>query len=368
VLPEAAGPPGDEPLDVVVAPWPLGRPLRVAAVGVGGVVSYAHLPAYRRLGARVTALVDVDDRALAEAARLVGGDPPARYRDLAGFTREIEITAPDFVDISTPSATHAAVVLELLDRLGPTCPPLLVQKPLAVDPGDAHEVLDRASGLGVRVGVNLTGRYVPTFRVAQAALASGAVGEPTAATVLNQGWNPKDGREWRARLDRLIILEMAIHHIDLLCWMLGPAASVTAASARVGALRTAGENVAHLLIEFRRGTFATVVEDWASREPRAARFHPTAEELVVTGTDGTMWCTPTRLSVTGRDGSTEWESTARWFPDAFAGSLAEFAAAVATGRPSELDARDHVHTLDLIDAAYRSLADGDKVPVPARSP
>jgi hypothetical protein len=46
-----------------------------------------------------------------------------------------------------------------------------------------------------------------------------------------------------------------------------------------------------------------------------------------------------------------------WFPDAFIGTMAQLLVAVETGTEPEIGGRDNLHTMALVEAAYRSVED-----------
>ena len=122
--------------------------LRLGVVGCGRVVERFHLPALRA-GA---------DWSLAGVA-----DPLAERRDwirqaapdtpvFEGIDALLSGAKPDAVLISTPPATHAAQACAALEA----GVPVLVEKPMAVDPDDAERMVEasRASGQPLLVGFN----------------------------------------------------------------------------------------------------------------------------------------------------------------------------------------------------------------------
>ena len=216
-------------------------------------------------------------------------------------------------------------------------------------------VVARAEQLRVPIAVNLNARWVPTFAKLREMVRSGRAGRPIAVSVVNRGWNPKDGQAWRSHQPRLIVFEMAIHHLDLVIWCFGMPDRVYAQTAAVPGLGVAGENVAHLSLSYDTGLVVSVTEDWACRDAAAAAYHPTHEQIVVTGSAATLVATPHELRVTGPDRVERYTSAAPWFPDAFTGPPAELAAALAERRTPSHSARQHLDVLRVVDACYRSV-------------
>lgn len=313
------------------------------------------------------ALLDRDPAGLDRAAKALGDGAAAAesFTDPEKFALALPELDIDLLDVAVPSPQHAEFVSLLLDICGSSCPPLLVQKPLAQDADTAAALTERAHRLGVRMGVNLNGRYVAPWRTTATLVHDGVVGASPVATLVNRGFNAKDGNEWRARMPRLIGYEMAIHHIDLLRWMFGDVAWVFAAFRTVDGLGVAGDNTATFTLGFRNGALATCVEDWTCRDRAAWQFHPVGEQLVVSGSLATVVADPREARLTDHSGEYRYPNDKPWFPDAFTGPPAEFLDAVRSGRPSELDAADHVQVLRILDAAYASAAAETVVHLPA---
>ncbi|MFY1638110.1 Gfo/Idh/MocA family protein [Solwaraspora sp. WMMB335] len=342
----------------VLAPRSWSTVPRIAIAGVGGVAHYAHLPAYRQLGVRVVALHDPSAEALAR----VGRDVPeaVTIRDPVAFAERLPELGVDLLDVAVPSPNHADFLQLLLDTCGADCPPLLVQKPLAPTSEAAARIVARADELGVQVAVHLNGRWVPTFRAARELLRSGALGPAVVGTLLNRGWNPKRNQGWRARIPRLIGYEMAVHHVDLLVWAMGQPSWVVAAMRPMAGLGAAGDSFASATFGFGPSVI-TVIEDWTCRDEAAHRFHPTSEELTISGAAGTLLATPAELRLTTPTERRHWRTRASWFPDAFAGPPAEFLCALAERRPTTIEARQHVAVLRVLDAMYESADRGQVV-------
>lgn len=331
-------------------------PPRVGIAGVGGVAAYAHVPAYRALGFPVALLYDERPESIAACRSALGPDAERARAVLTPGDMLAHLPGLGFLDVALPSPAHARFIGTLLDELGTDCPPLLVQKPLA-DARSAEDLVARAESLGVRMAVNLTGRWVPPFAALRAMVLAGAVGGDTTVSIVNRGWNPKDGVGWRSLLPELITFEMAVHHLDLVVWTFGSPRTVYAAHQHVGGHGVVGENVAHLILTYADGMRVAITEDWTCRDRPASSYHPMAEQIVVSGSRATLFASPQELRVTAANGEpVRYTWAGRWFPDAFAGPPAEFAQALWQRRASPLDARNHLPVLRVIDACYRSAA------------
>ena len=354
----------DRSIELAVAELPpslaAAPPKPVGVIGAGGVASFAHLPAYVAAGIKVGLLYDIDPEGLARARAAV----PASAKVvcctewdamlLAISRRELSV-----LDVAVPTPLHFEVIGRLLDALQGNCPPILSQKPLAMTVDEARQLVDRADALGVPLAVNLNGRFLPTFAKAHCMLKQGAIGRPRFATITNRGLNFKRRGEWRGELQHLAGFEMAIHHLDLLCWMFGKPTWVFARMTNVPGFNITGDNLAHFTIGLGEDLISTVLEDWTCWEASATSYHPSGEEIVISGETGTMWFTPRELRLTRSDRSSQrFHTGARWFPDAFAGPMADLLDAIDKGTQPRLDARSHMTVLQLAEGAYASSREG----------
>src|SRR4029450_9013507 len=118
-----------EPLDLNYRPHlPVKADYGIAIVGCGGIVNYAHLPAYTAHSLRVLGCYDVN----AEAARKTAADHriPIVYDSLDALLADERI---QIVDIAVP-AWHQREIAERALAAGKH---LLCQKPLAEELADA---------------------------------------------------------------------------------------------------------------------------------------------------------------------------------------------------------------------------------------
>jgi predicted dehydrogenase len=97
-----------------------------------------------------------------------------------------ELGAVDGFVVATPSATHAAV-LDQVVRIGR---PVFVEKPMTTDVGSARRLAREAKG---RLFVMQKWRYHPGIEHIRAQIAAGVVGEIRAIRIIRWGWgNPHD--------------------------------------------------------------------------------------------------------------------------------------------------------------------------------
>ncbi|WP_097325854.1 Gfo/Idh/MocA family protein [Paractinoplanes atraurantiacus] len=184
----------------------------MAVIGLG-TVSVVHLAALSSLGLDLVATSE------------------GRYRDHRVLLDEVR---PDAVHICTPHDQHVPVALDALAR----GVHVLLEKPVAHTVAAADELLAAAKdNPSVAVGVCLQNRYNLASVAARELLLSGSLGPVigASATVM---WHRDDAyyqaRPWRGQMGRSgggVLINQAIHTLDLLQWLLG---DVTDISSQIG--------------------------------------------------------------------------------------------------------------------------------------
>ncbi len=188
--------------------------LRVVHVGVGlWGRSWAELiagaPGYRLVGVADAGAVG---RAWAEQDLEV----PA-FRDLGRALRDTE---PDVVVLASPPSTHRPLA-ELALTEG--CH-VIVEKPLALTFGDATAIVAAAAAVGRHVIVSQNYRFRRQSRALRDLLRADALGPLLGIRIscrrdLRDAWVSR--RDWRGRMSHPYLLDMAIHHVDMLRMITG---------------------------------------------------------------------------------------------------------------------------------------------------
>jgi UDP-N-acetyl-2-amino-2-deoxyglucuronate dehydrogenase len=195
---------------------------RAAIIGCGDI-SALHLAAIATVpGADLVAVCDIDPGRLS-AASTANGVPG--FPDHLSLFDEVQ---PDVVHICTPHSTHAAIAIDALER----GIHVVLEKPVAHTREEAARLVRAAGNSGATIAVCFQNRYNAPVRAAQAALSSGELGRVlgASATVL---WHRTAAyyldRPWRGRWSTGgggLLMNQAIHTLDLVQWLVGPVASV----------------------------------------------------------------------------------------------------------------------------------------------
>jgi predicted dehydrogenase len=322
--------------------------MRVALAGAG-MISYYHLRAWLRLGARVNIVAIADpDQAKAER-RAKEFNIRATFSDVKSMLDSEEI---DALDVASPRETHIAnVELAASRRIAVLC-----QKPLAPTLALAEELVRNVEGR-TRLMVHENWRFRPWYRMIRTWLDESLVGEMRLAnlTLLSSGLLPdENGRRpalerqpFMARETRFLIAEVLIHHLDVVRWLVGPLRVVDARAARtVGGVT--GETMASIYLENSKGMPVIVTGDMAAPGFGAR----TLERFELIGSESSVALTGTELQLLGSEQRRQIYDFDEAYQTSFDGVINHFVESLETGEPFETDPRDNLETLRLVEHAY----------------
>jgi predicted dehydrogenase len=249
------------------------RRVRVALVGCGAVVQHQHLPAYA--ASPELEVVAVCDPA-ADRRSAVGDllDLPA-HRRLATAAELAELRdRPEAVVVATPTATHDAVIEELLDSGFH----VVSEKPISPTVAGCASLARRAASRRRRLGVLHNYRFATMWRVSADELAAGAVGEPLGFDVRLVDPGPLPGLTpgqpmWRTARPMAgggCLLDAGYHFVYLAEDLMG--SRVTRVTADAIETVTAGwsvEDRARVRLHHASGATTNILVDWTARTRRS---------------------------------------------------------------------------------------------------
>lgn len=133
----------------------------------------------------------------------------------------------DMVVICTPSGLHAQMAKEALQKNKH----VLCEKPLAMHPDDLKELNTLAREKNLHLFEVKQNRYSPAIKILKNAIEEGHLGRillGNATVRWNRTQEYYNQADWfgTLKMDGGVILNQAIHHIDLLCFMMGMPKSV----------------------------------------------------------------------------------------------------------------------------------------------
>jgi predicted dehydrogenase len=347
------------------------RTLGVGIVGCGNVTTRFHLPAYGRVAdqVRVVALADIDPGRLAEARAVSGVAEADTYRDYRALIARPDV---DFVDIATPPAHHA----EVAEAAAAAGKHVLCEKPITAVPAEAVAMLARCRAAGVTVGMMHNWAYYPEVAAARAIVDSGEIGAVRLAVVNYLGVPDLKGagetvRTWRHdpvsagggvlidMLHCLYIAERMIGHDArrVSAWVSGDADHPRVEATALCRLETDGP-VALVNVGWGLGPGGVFIEGMQGsievrwRDGGTGPFVP-MESMVVRTPAGEK-----------RDVGVDMTGMPELHLRSMRDVIADFVAAVTSGREPLMSGADGLHALEVTLAAYESSALGRTVEVP----
>lgn len=320
--------------------------LRVVQVGLGGFGrSWAGLVRAAPEVALV-AVVDTAPAAREWAAAELGLPPDACHPDLDAA---LAAHAADAAIVATPPPTHRTVAAAAL-AAGKH---VLVEKPLATTMADARDLAAAADRAGRTLMVSQNYRFSGHARAARATVAAGALGDLLAVRIRFR----RDSRaifppgDFRYQMAHPLVLDMAIHHFDLLRAITGrDPVAVHARSWPVPDSPYAHDPAVIALITLDGGATVSYDGDWAPHDPDTSwngDWELLGTEGRLTWTGGATADDPPRLRLS------RWgEATVAVPPhdapaDGRRATLAALAEAVASGESPETAAADNIKSLAL---------------------
>jgi predicted dehydrogenase len=337
------------------------RGYSIGVIGGGMIVSEVHLAAYQEAGFKVAAI----------ASRTV--DKTRKIAERYGIPRVHEtpqalIADPDIeiLDIAYPPDQQPAVIREALRQ--PHIKAILAQKPLALSLGEAKKLRDEAAAAGKVLSVNQNMRYDQSIRVLKQILDGGELGEVVFAQI-----DMHAIPHWQTFLeqyDRLTLANMSVHHLDALRFLFGEPEEITSLCRQDPRTKFEHEDgIVVSTLKFGNGVMALSLEDvWSG--PREEGYDDDifiawrveGTEGVAKGTIGWPDGKPSTLTYNSKKTTGgEWVTpswTTTWFPHAFIGVMEQLQYALRSGTTPVLNVADNVRTMALVEAGYRSIAEG----------
>lgn len=179
--------------------------VNVAVIGVGAM-GYHHARNYAEIpAARLVAVADLDEARGQEVAARFGC---RFYRDYREMLEREELGA---VSLVLPTSLHYRVALEIIAA----GVPVLVEKPLAGSLAEAEELVRSSERAGAFLAVGHIERFNPGVQELKRRIDRGELGEVTSIVAKRVGMLPARVR------DANVIIDLAVHDIDILGYLLG---------------------------------------------------------------------------------------------------------------------------------------------------
>jgi predicted dehydrogenase len=331
-------------------------------IGAGGIVREAHLPAYRKAGYTVAALVDPDlDKATSLANTF---EVP-----LATTSLEPALSmTPVIFDIAVPAKSLLQVLSQLPDGAA-----VLMQKPMGETLAEAQQILHLCRRKQLQAAVNFQLRWSPVMLAAARLYAEGALGKLHDIEVHVSTYMPWELWTFLRDAPRLEMLYHSIHYIDLVRAWLGNPERVYARTVRNPGTADLAATKSVIILDYGEWIRAVITTNHGQDHSAELQHSYVQWE----GTHGLMRAQmgvnldypagkPDSLMLATKEypAAKQIPITGNWFPDAFIGSmgsLQRFVTRETTELPTGVE--DAINTMRTVEAAYLSSSHGgEKLP------
>jgi UDP-N-acetyl-2-amino-2-deoxyglucuronate dehydrogenase len=226
--------------------------MTAAAVIGCGTISVVHFESIQaHPGSQLVAVCDTDPDTAASASARYGVPAFASHTELLAELR------PDVVHIATPHDQHVQPAIDCL-AAGVN---VIMEKPIAHTMAEAERLVAAAEQPGApKIGVCFQNRYNVTSQTVAELLTSGELGRVIGASATVCWHRPPayyEARPWRAQMARSgggVLINQAIHSIDLLHWLLGEVTQVSGYAGRLAPNSVTGvEDTAQIVLDHASG-------------------------------------------------------------------------------------------------------------------
>jgi predicted dehydrogenase len=343
-----------------------------AIVGCGMIAGF-HARALAEVpGARLLALVS-RNRANAEALAGKLGLRCDLYTDLAPALARRDI---DIVIVTTPSGAH----MEPAVAAAEAGKHVVVEKPLEITLERCDRLIAACERHRVQLCTIFPSRFADASRTLKAALDAGRFGRLTLGETTCKWWRPQsyyDEGGWKGTkaLDGGgALMNQAIHNVDLLLWMMGPATHVSGCTATLAHERIEVEDTAVACLRFASGALGVIQATTSVYPglPKTIAVHGDRGTAVIEQEDVLRWeftletaedrAVRERFAVkTGASGGAS--NPAAISHVYHARQLTDLVQALETGRKPLVDGREGRRAVEVILAIYRAAATGQTVAI-----
>lgn len=341
--------------------------LNIAVIGTGNI-SAAHIGGYLELKDRckITALVDIYPEKAEKKKAEYGLDAEvySSHRDI------LDREDIDLVSICTPPYCHAEIAIDFLDA-GKN---VIVEKPMAPSLEECDAMIAAAEKSGKVFSVIAQNRFRDPIMNLKKTLDSGMIGKVLHAQVDSFWWRGHCYYDlwWRGTWEKEgggCTLNHAVHHIDMLGWMMGLPSSVSAMMSNAAHDNSEVEDISVAAMQYPGGSVAQVTS--------SVIHHGEEQQVIFQGEKARIsapWKVSASLSKSNgfpQENKELEESLTKYYDSlpklvhiGHEGQLDNVITAVETGGEPLITGEEGRRTIELITAIYKAGAEKKTVDLP----
>ncbi|MBR6558210.1 MAG: Gfo/Idh/MocA family oxidoreductase [Clostridia bacterium] len=351
--------------------------LRIGVVGCGGILEWAHFPAYMKMdNVELVAFCDIlTERAEKFSKKYFeAGKTDKKPAVFENFSDLIKMEGIDAVDICTPNYLHSIVAVEALENgLHVFC-----EKPDAVSVSEAERMKAASEASGKVLMIMRNQRYDNSTRYLKDRIAEGKMGEIYAARC---GWQRRRGGpphgSWFSKKEESgggPLIDLGVHMIDRTMWLMGNPKPVSVSGCTYNVFGDNGsgsgllpegtkstfsvEDLAMAFVRFENGACLQVEVSWASNVKTDDIFFELrgTKEGAVQNQN-----TKGRLTVVSADGDFNPDLSAYSEAQGHEGNIRHFADVVLNGAEPMFVPQQGINMVKILEAIYKSAETGKEI-------
>ena len=329
------------------------KELRVAILSTAHMHAYSYARALRELPSATLAVLWDDDAGRGQARAAEWGTVFEADLDRA-------LDRCDAVIVCSENVRHRELTLAAA-RAGKH---VLCEKPLATTVDDAREMVRACREADVVLGTAFPVRHASALLDLRTSIGAGALGRVLMIRGTNRGTNPGGWFVDRALSGGGVITDHTVHVVDAIRYITGEEVTGVYAEADTRFSPELGvEDCALLTMTLSGGGFASLDPSWS----RPDKAFPTWGDVTmqVTGTEGVATFDYTAQHTDLYSNTRVRAAQIGWGEDGDALLIEDFVTAVREGRPPLASGEDGLRAVEVVQAAYDSVASGQPVPVEA---
>ena len=329
------------------------QPLRVGLVGAGAISNSYSMALENTDRVKLVAVADTN---LAAAEALANKHEATAFNDI---TAMLDFGDFDAVILCTPPTLHAEQAVACA-KAGYH---LMCEKPVSVDSASARQMIEAAKQNDVLFTMASKFRFVEDVTKARKLLEQGTVGELvlfenafTANVDMTRRWNANPEISGGG-----VLIDNGTHSLDIMRFFLGPLVRIKAVECqRVQDIVV--DDTVRVFVESEAGVVGNIDLSWSINKglPNFISLY---------GSEGTLhvgW----QQSKYKRNGDADWTVFGTGYDKvaAFKNQIENFADAVQNGAPLVVTPADALASVEVVEAAYRSMRDSHWESVSATAP
>jgi UDP-N-acetyl-2-amino-2-deoxyglucuronate dehydrogenase len=334
--------------------------MKVGMIGTGAI-SHKHAQAYKNIGFELTVCTDINEAGGRRFADQWGCEFVPTYEAVCRHAKV------DYVDV----CTFPDFRLQPIEICAEAKKHVQVQKPASTTLETAAKMVEVARQAGILLGVVSQHRFDDSSLFLSRAIAAGRLGKLLQVDCYVKWYRSADyysrpiKGSWQTEGGGALI-NQAIHGIDIMRWLAGPAKEVSAMW-QLGALhRIESEDVVNAVLRFANGATGVLQAStafWPGYTERT-EFHGTRGTAIISGDKLTSWDVqddagePAPVAKDVASGASDPMAISL---EPFERQFRDFGDAIEKGRKPLVAGEEGYQALEIVDAVYRSCRTGQRV-------